>query len=95
MIVEALEDKKGELVENAWKEARDVLVGNGFSEKKITFKHQKTKHGVARDIIKEAENYDILVIGKRGISGIREFLFGGTTQKVINGVDNVAVFIGN
>jgi len=91
-----LEDKKRELVENALKEAREVLVTNGFSENNITFKHEKTKHGVARDIINEATlNYDVLVLGKRGISGIRDFLFGGTTQKVINGVDNVSVFIVN
>ncbi len=77
------------------KEAMELLAGMGFSENNITFKHEKTKHGVARDIINETENYDILVLGKRGISGIREFLFGGTTQKVINGVDNVSVFIVN
>ncbi len=90
-----LEDKKHDLVKNALKEAMELLVSMGFSENNITFKHEKTKHGVARDIINEAENYDILVLGKRGISGIREFLFGGTTQKVINGVDNVSVFIVN
>lgn len=91
-----LEDKKRELVEDALKRARDVLVGSGFSEKNITIKHENAKHGVARDIINEAaENYDVLVLGKRGISGIRDFLFGGTTQKVINHVDNVSVFIVN
>ena len=91
-----LEDKKRDLVENAMHKARDVLTGSGFSGDKITLKHETTKHGVARDIINEAaSNYDVLVLGKRGISGIREFLFGGTTQKVINNVDNVSVFIVN
>ena len=91
-----LEDKKHELVENALKKARDVMVGSGFNENNITLKHEKAKHGVARDIINEsAKNYDVLVLGKRGISGIRDFLFGGTTQKVINHVDNVSVFIVN
>jgi len=92
----SLEDKKRDIVEDALKKARDVLVGTGFSENNIAIKHEKAKHGVARDIINEAtENYDVLVLGKRGISGIRDFLFGGTTQKVINHVDNVSVFIVN
>jgi nucleotide-binding universal stress UspA family protein len=91
-----LEDKKREIVERAMKKAREVLVSNGFSESNITSKLEKTKHGVARDIINEAAaNYDVLILGKRGISGIRDFLFGGTTQKVINKVDNVSVFIVN
>ena len=91
-----LEDQKRELVKNALKKARQILVDNGFNEDNITIKHETTKHGVARDIISEsAENYDVLVLGKRGISGIKEFLFGGTTQKVINKVDHVSVFIVN
>jgi nucleotide-binding universal stress UspA family protein len=91
-----LEDKKRELVEDALQKARDVLVGSGFNESNIRIKHDKTKHSVARDIIDEAASgYDVLVLGKRGISGIRDFLFGGTTQKVINNVDNVSVFIVN
>ena len=91
-----LEDKKRELVEDALQKARDVLVGSGFNESNISIKHDKTKHSVARDIIDEAASgYDVLVLGKRGISGIRDFLFGGTTQKVINNVDNVSVFIVN
>ena len=91
-----LEDRKHELVEDALNKARDVLANRGFNTSDITIKHEKAKHGVARDIINEAaENYDVLVLGKRGISGIRDFLFGGTTQKVINKVDNISVFIVN
>lgn len=91
-----LEDKKRELVENALKEARGVLIHNGFRESNITIKHENAKHDVARDIINEASSgYDVLVLGKKGISGFKDFLFGGTTQKVINNVDNVSVFIVN
>ncbi|MBW2611318.1 MAG: universal stress protein [Deltaproteobacteria bacterium] len=91
-----LEDTKRELVENAFRKATEILVDNGFIENDIVTKHVKTKYDVARDIINEAaSNYDILVLGKRGISGIKDFLFGGTTQKVIHGVDNVSVFIVN
>ena len=76
------------------KKAREALKGSGFNENAITTKLEKTKHGVARDIINEAaSNYDVLIMGKRGISGFKDFLFGGTTQKVMNNVDNVSVFI--
>lgn len=91
-----LEDKKREFVEDALKKAREVLVSSGFSGDNLTVKHEKSKHGVARDIIDEAAgNYDVLVMGKKGISGFKDFLFGGTTQKVMNNVDHVSVFIVN
>ena len=89
-----LEDKKRELVEDAMQKAVNVLVESGFNKNSISTKLENTKHGVARDIINEAaSNYDVLVLGKRGISGIRDFLFGGTTQKVINKVDNADTLI--
>jgi nucleotide-binding universal stress UspA family protein len=91
-----LEDKKRELVENALKEARGVLVDSGFTANNIAIKHEKAKRDVARDIIDEASSgYEVLVLGKKGISGFKDFLFGGTTQKVINHIDNVSVFIVN
>lgn len=91
-----LEDKKRELVEKAAAKAKEILIQNGFEKNAVTVKIQAARHDVASDIIAEAENrYDVLVLGKRGISGIKAFLFGGTTQKVLQGVEKVSVFIVN
>ena len=91
-----MEDKKRELVETAIQQAKETLLDKGFKEKNISVKHEAMKEGVARDIIREAEDgYDVLVIGRRGTSGIRDFFFGSTSQKILNGARDVSVFIVN
>jgi len=89
-----MEDKKRELVETALTKAKKVLIDHGFAEDAIQIKHENMDEGVARDIIRESKNnYDIVVIGRRGTSGIKEFFFGSTSQKVLNGIEDVSVFI--
>lgn len=89
-----MEDKKRELVEEALAKAKEILIENGFGENAIQVKHETMNDGVARDIIRESkEGYDIVVIGRRGTTGIREFFFGSTSQKVLNGVEEASVFI--
>jgi nucleotide-binding universal stress UspA family protein len=91
-----LEDKKKELVETALKKAKSMLVDAGFDPSNITLKlHTKTR-GVARDIVDESESgYDLLVIGRRGISGIKEFFMGSISQKVFSLAKSISVLIVN
>jgi nucleotide-binding universal stress UspA family protein len=89
-----MEDKKRDLVEAATQQAKETLLNKGFEEDNIVTKHENLKDGVARDIIREAENgYDVVVIGRGGNAGIRDFLFGSTSQKVLNAARSVSVFI--
>jgi len=89
-------DKKRELVDTAIQQAKETLVDKGFKEENISIKHEDLEEGVARDIIREAEDgYDVVVIGRRGTSGIRDFFFGSTSQKVLSAARNVSVFVIN
>jgi nucleotide-binding universal stress UspA family protein len=89
-----MEDRKRELVETAMQQAKETLIRKGFKETNINTKNEAMKEGVAKDIISEAEDgYDVVVIGRGGASGIRDFLFGSTSQKVLNAARNVSVFI--
>lgn len=89
-----MEDKKRELVEAALQQAKETLINKGFAEANIVTKHENLKDGVARDIIREAEDgYDVVVIGRGGNAGIRDFFFGSTSQKVLNAARSVSVFI--
>jgi len=89
-----LEDKKRELVKSALKQAKQTLVEVGFPPDNVAIKIQNKKTGVARDILAEAEKgYDLIVIGRRGMSGIKEFFMGGISQKVLNGAKDVSVLI--
>jgi len=92
----ALEDKKRELVEAALQSAKKALVASGFDTANIELKVQNKKKGIARDILNEAaKGYDLLVIGRRGISGIREFFLGGTSQKVFSGAKEISILVAN
>jgi nucleotide-binding universal stress UspA family protein len=91
-----LEDKKKRLVEEAMEKAKGLLTAGGFNEDHIHFKLQVKKSGIARDIVKEAESgYDIIVIGRRGLSAVRDFFFGSVSHKVINAARDVSVLIVN
>jgi len=77
------------------KKAEQALVVGGFASKDIAIKVRNKKVGIARDILKEAQHgkYDTLVIGRRGLSGIKQFLFGSVSNKVVQLAKNVSVIV--
>ncbi len=92
----ALEDKKKEIVNAAMEKAKQLLVQNGFMEKHISLKIEKKKNGIARDIINTAQSgFDIIVVGRRGLSGIMEFILGSVSQKVLQYAKDVSVLVVN
>ena len=57
-------------------------------------KSEVKKGGIARDIIREAKSgYNVVVMGKRGLSGIKEFILGSVTQKVFNSAKDISVLV--
>ena len=92
----ALEDKKRELVTKSVDRAKEILLAAGFPKENISVKIENKKHGVAKDILTEAENgYDLIAMGRRGISGFTEFFLGSTSQKVFHNSKNISVLIVN
>jgi nucleotide-binding universal stress UspA family protein len=90
----ALEDKKKELIEAAANRAKDLLLKAGFNKERITVKVQAKNKGIARDIVAEAAaGYDTIVMGRRGISGIKEFVLGSVSQKVLHSVKDQSIVI--
>jgi len=91
-----LEDKKKELVGQAMKNAVKILLDAGFDQQCITVKAEVKKNGVARDIVKEARSgYDVIVLGRRGVSGIKEFILGSVSQKVFQLAKDLSVLVVN
>ncbi len=92
----SLENKKRELVNNAINEAAGLLKEAGFPEENIHIKQQVKQKGVARDILAEAsKGYDLIVMGRRGISAVRDFFLGSTSHKVFSGARDISVLIVN
>ncbi|MDF1593639.1 MAG: universal stress protein [Desulfobacterales bacterium] len=68
----------------------------GFNPRDISVKLIPKKKGIAGDIVDEANSgYDVIVLGRRGVSGIKEFLFGSISQKVLQLAKDVSVLIVN
>jgi len=89
-----LEDQKKELIDEAMQKAKELLVTAGFEEKNITPKVQTKKKGVVRDIIDEAHSgYDTIVLGRRGLSGVKEFILGSVSQKVLHLARDISVIV--
>ncbi len=76
-------------------EAKQKLVEAGFSSKNISVKVHKKKLGIPKDILKEAERgkYDTVVVGRRGQSSVKRFLFGSVSNKVLELANKIAVTV--
>jgi nucleotide-binding universal stress UspA family protein len=91
----ALEDAKKDAVKAFMEKGKKALVQKGFASKNLTIKIRKKKAGIARDILKEAQQgkYDTLVIGRRGLSGIKQFLLGSVSEKIVKNAKRVSVVV--
>jgi nucleotide-binding universal stress UspA family protein len=90
----ALEDQKKELVEEAMQKAKGLLTSAGFDENNISIKVQTKDKGVVRDIVNEATTgYDTIVVGRKGHSGVKEFILGNVSQKILNLARDVSVIV--
>jgi nucleotide-binding universal stress UspA family protein len=91
-----LEAKKKKLMEEAMATAKETLVKAGFAGGQIGTLIEPKKSGIARDILALSESgYDTVVMGRRGLSGIREFFLGSVSQKVFHAAKNVSVVVVN
>ena len=92
----SVEDKKKAFVKEALQKAKELLIKSGFKEDNITIKVAEKEKGVARGIIQEANlGYDTLIMGRRGLSGIKEFFLGSVSQKVLQSAKAVSVVLVN
>ncbi len=74
--------------------ARDLLKQAGFVEAQIEIKVMPQKGSVAKDILEEAESdYDLIVMGRNGKSGVKEFLLGSIPLKVFNHAKQVSLLV--
>ena len=65
--------------------ACDILIASGFPKEAISVKTQALESGVARDILNESQqNYDILVVGRTGITKIEEITLGSVASKLVD-----------
>ncbi len=89
------EEKKGSL-KKAQEMAKEKLVKKGFRDEDIICRIEKIKNGIARDIINEShKGFDVIVLGRRGLSAIKEFFIGSVSHKVFTEVKDNSILVVN
>ena len=74
--------------------ACDILVASGFPQEAISVKIQTLKAGVARDILNEShQDYDMLVVGRTGISKIEDISLGSVASKLVEVVAHPPIIV--
>ena len=88
----ALEDKKKAVVNDAGQNAMTSLIENGFKKELVSLKIENKKNSVAKDIVKEASSgYDLVVLGRRGLSGVKDYFLGSISSKVLHMAPDVSL----
>lgn len=73
---------------------RNILAKAKFKKDDMGVILEERKVGIARDIIEECgQGYDAIVVGRRGLSKLEDIFLGSVSNKIVQGVDNVPVWV--
>lgn len=77
------------------RDAKARLVKNGFGEDKVTFSLEVTSTQIATSIHHEANRgiYDALVIGRRGIGKVGDWLLGSVSSNLVDTCHEVPLWV--
>lgn len=88
-------NKAGKEIAPYIKKAGEILLKAGLSEEQITTKVTEGSRSTADDVLKEAQDNDhgTIVLGRRGLSAVKEFFMGSVTTSVLNQSASLAIWI--
>jgi nucleotide-binding universal stress UspA family protein len=91
---QTIQDEKKRLLGNMLQAGRQVFLEAGFKAESMSTKIKIMENDVALTIIEEARTgYDLIVLGRRGHSGLKKFLMGSVSQKVLHAVEDISILI--
>jgi 2,4-dienoyl-CoA reductase-like NADH-dependent reductase (Old Yellow Enzyme family)/nucleotide-binding universal stress UspA family protein len=72
-----------------------VLIKAGIPAKSISIQFRDKKTGIARDVLDEIEagDYGTVIVGRRGLSRAKQFLFGSVSNKIVHNTRDCTVWV--
>ena len=91
---EGWQQQQEEEIQKFIERARQLFLDHGVPEDAVIVKIQGKKVGIARDIIYESEgDYDAVIVGRWGVSLLKDFLWGSIADKLIGSLTHVPLCI--
>ena len=75
--------------------SRTVLIKAGIPAEAISIQYRDKTTGIARDILDEIEagEYGTVIVGRRGLSRAKQFLFGSVSNKIVHTARDCTVWV--
>jgi nucleotide-binding universal stress UspA family protein len=90
----ASEHQQEEKIQENMERARQLFLDRGVPEIAVITKIQERKVGIARDIISESErDYQGVVLGRWGMSLLKDFLWGSIADKLLGRLTHVPICV--
>jgi nucleotide-binding universal stress UspA family protein len=90
----ASEHQQDKEIQELMERARQLFVGRGVPEDLVKAKIQERKVGIARDIIYESQHdYNAVVVGRWGMSLLKDFLWGSIADKLLGRLTHVPLCV--
>jgi nucleotide-binding universal stress UspA family protein len=72
-----------------------MLIRAGLTESMIAFRRVERSRSAAHDILEQARkmNGGTILLGRRGLSGIKELIMGCVTRKIIHNSGEISVWV--
>ena len=88
-------EKAGKRIAPSMEKAREMLFEAGLTEQQVTTRVVDGSRSPADDILKEARSkgYGTIVLGRRGLSGLKAFVFGSVTRKILHHSAGLSIWI--
>ncbi|WP_022667352.1 universal stress protein [Desulfospira joergensenii] len=90
-----MEERRQDMMLVTLETAKMALLNAGFSDAKIHVKTQAQNKGIAADIVQEVKkgNYGMVAMGRRSVSGIKDFFMGSNVLRVMNALGGIPMVI--
>lgn len=81
-------------IQEFMEKSKELLIDQGVQEESVSIRMQERQAGIARDIVREAqENYDAVVAGRWGVSKLKDLVWGSIAGKLVGHLVHVPLWV--